>query len=495
MGSRCTRSLNVIFALIFLNSYTLFAESEVYVEGEIKLFSSCYTADNDEDIIDPHDAGDFYLNRGELHLGVNGYVSDNVSFSSMVHFLHEARPAFDEIEECESDSGFSSSLQREDIYVKEASFVLMDIFIDGTDLTIGRQRVRWGTSDEYNVVDNMNPVDYGNVFSFDPDYFVEHLSMDGINLEYCFPMDFALRLQAAYFLTFKPSTLPDGFYARLLGLQQQRLDDLTSGYGFAGGDVELVLNDVPEYSIDKGPTGIRLSGNAFNLDWGISWFHGFQTLPLVSKVDTTITLESTTLKSYLDYPKLDVVGLDLAGEIHSVGLWAEAAAYFPEDKKVVQATSLLSTADLVSFDMFECPYYKYTVGFDYTFGIGNGLYWNTQFNKGFYDEFAYTSEARDLLGMGGHGFMGELGDYYISFIEYSFFNEELTVTLNGILEIADYDDFSDNNAVVFKPDIEYKPFDNTSIEIGYVMITGDEATKYGSFKENDVAYCLLMTHF
>jgi hypothetical protein len=57
----------------------------------------------------------------------------------------------------------------------------------GLDLTVGRQRARWGTSDEYNVIDNLNPVDFGNLYTFDPDYFVAHLPMDGFNLEYRLP--------------------------------------------------------------------------------------------------------------------------------------------------------------------------------------------------------------------------------------------------------------------------------------------------------------------
>ena len=50
----------------------------------------------------------------------------------------------------------------------------MDLFVPGMDLIVGRQRTRWGTSDEYNVIDNLNPVDYANLYSFDPDYFVMH---------------------------------------------------------------------------------------------------------------------------------------------------------------------------------------------------------------------------------------------------------------------------------------------------------------------------------
>ena len=97
--------------------------------------------------------------------------------------------------------------------------------------------------------------------------------------------------------------------------------------------------------------------------------------------------------------------------------------------------------------------------------------------------------------MGNAGFMGKLEDYYITSIEYSFFNDELTTTLNFMLEVSDYEDFSDNTALVIKPEIEYKPFDNTSLEIGYVAISGGDQTKYGGFEDNDVVYLLMKTYF
>ena len=468
---------------------------DVRLEGTVKLFSSFYTTDSAEGAYQDHDAGDYSLNRGEFHVGLNGYVSDNVSFRSKVYFIYDARPEYDNLQELESQSGYSSIVHEQDTYIKEASFTLMDLLLDGFDLRVGRQRVRWGTSDEYNVVDNLNPVDYRNLFSFDPDYLVEHLSMDGFNLEYLFPFDFELKLQAAYFVTFKPSTLPLGFNGQSLAMQQSRADELTSSYGFTSADVEMVLRDVPDYRVTGGPAGIRLSGVGFNFDWGLSYYHGYQSLPMLYRVQTDIGLDSTSVTSYYDYPRLDVVGFDLAGEIHSVGVWAEFGAYFPEKKDVSVVTSLISSSSGESFALLEDVYYKYTIGFDYTFGIGGGIYWNTQFNHGYYDEFDYTPEAEDALGVGNAGFMGKLEDYYITSVEYSFFNDELTTTLNCMLEVSRYKNYSDNTALVIKPEIEYKPFDNTSLEIGYVAISGGKQTKYGGYKDNDVVYLLMKTHF
>ncbi|MGC9325269.1 MAG: DUF1302 family protein [Desulfomonilia bacterium] len=482
------------FAL-FVHVLPLHAAADVNIEGKVKLFSSFYGEDNDDDPFDPHEAGDYTINRGELHLGLNGYVSDNVSFTSLVYFIYEARGEYERLKDLESSTGFSSEVHRQDTYVKEASFTLIDVILEGLDLTAGRQRVRWGTSDEYNVVDNLNPVDFANLFSFDPDYFVDHLPMDGFNLEYHLPVDFDLKLQAVYFFSFKPSTLPRGFFDRSTAMLTERLEELTSSYGFSGGDVDLTLESIPDYSVSKGPVGVRLSGFVFNFDWGLSYYHGYQSLPFLTRLETDITLDSTTLKGFYEYPELDVVGLDFAGEIHSIGIWGEFGAYFPEEIEVEQVTRLLTTTDREFIELFDRPYYKYTAGFDYTFGIGDGIYWNTQYNHGFYDEFSYTSDAEHVLGLGDPGFMGTLEDYFITEVEYAFFNDTLITTLDCLLEVSDFNDFSDSTALVIKPQITYKPFDNASIEIGYVVITGRSSTKYGDFDKNDVLYTLLKAYF
>ncbi len=486
--------------LLLFSSTALYAEddvaSKVNLSGDIKFFSSAFTEDDTEDAFEPHEAGDYNLNRGELHLKLDGYISDNVSYKSLLYFTYGVRQTAEDLEELQTNEGGTAESDEMETTLKEASFTLMDFGTPGLDLTIGRQRVRWGTSDEYNVIDNLNPVDFGNLYTFDPDYFVAHLPMDGFNLEYRLPTETTLRFQAVYFLSFKPSTLPSSFEARSTALMQDRLEELTGDYGFPTGEAAVVLDDPPEYSVGDGPIGLRLSGNLFNMDWGLSYYHGYVSLPVVHRIDADISLVSgTTLTSYLDYPKLDVVGFDLAGEVRSVGIWAEVGCYWPEDYTVRQTTRFLTTSETTYIKLFDGPYYKYTVGFDYTFGIGTGLYWNTQFNHGYYDEFRYTSQAKDELGLGGAGFMGDLEDYLASRIEYSFFHDELKAVLDCLLEMPELSDISGNSALVVKPRLIYKPYDNTSLELAYVLITGDSATKYGSFEKNDVAYLLLAVHF
>jgi hypothetical protein len=468
------------------------AEKEVNLEGTIKLFSSVYGQDDEEDSFAPHKAGDYAFSRGELQIRVNGYASDNVSFRSQVDFIYLVRPEYDDLSDIESETGFSSGLQEVDVNLKEASFKIIDFILEGMDLTVGRQRARWGTSDEYNVIDNLNPVDYANLFSFDPDYYVAHLPMDGINLEYLLPTDFELKLQAVYFLSFKPSTLPSGFEAQSEYVQRVALDQLTDQFGLPPGVARTVLDDDIENRLDSGPWGLRIGSNIFNFDVGLSYYHGFISLPLPDKVETRLTDEVPSITTSYDYPRLGVAGFDIAGEIFTIGVWGEVGVYFPEDRSVALISDVSPDEEV---KLLDSPYTKYTAGFDYTFGVGTGLYWNSQYNHGFYDEFDYDSEAEETLGLGRADFMGKLEDYYITSFEYSFMNDEIVTTLDFMLEVADYDDFSDNYAWLFSPQIEYKPYDGISLLLGYAVIDGAEDTKYGASSKGDVAFMLLKAEF
>ena len=496
-----TRKASLCFAVLFFVLVALFpvpegrTEPSVHLGGTVKLYTSIYTQGGPGGGLLPHDAGDFALTRAALWLKLNGYASDNVSFRARVDFIYTHDHDLDRLSDLESVSGFSSEVQDLDIYFREASFKIMDLAVPGLDLIVGRQRVRWGTSDEYNVIDNLNPVDYANLYSFDPDYFVDHIPMDGFTLEYQVPVDFDLKIQGVYYLYFRPSPLPAGFEGFLTASQGIRLDELTAPIGLPPGTSHVEISDFPEYNVENGVFGLRLSGNFFNFDLGLSYFHGYQALPLPEEIITDLTGEVPTIEGFYGYPQLDVVGFDLAGELYSVGIWAEVGVYIPEkqDTVVLVRTPLGDLED--RFPLLDRPYTKCTVGFDYTFGVGEGLYWNTQFNHGFYDEFGYTTEADEVLGLNQARFLGKLEDYYLTFLEYSFLSDTLTVKLEFMLEVADYSDFSRHTTWVLSPEIEYIPFDGTSIRISYLTFNGSDATKLGAFSDSDLVYVLMKAFF
>ena len=278
-------------------------------------------------------------------------------------------------------------------------------------------------------------------------------------------------------------------------LPPEKRDELTSSIGLPPGTSEVVLEDVPDYELENGVFGIRLSGNVLNLDWGLSYFRGFQSLPLPETITTDLTVEVPSITGFYGYPRLDVFGFDLAGEIYSVGIWAEVGVYIPEDKDTVVLVRTPLGDMEERFPLLNRPYTKFTVGLDYTFGVGEGLYWNVQFNRGFYDEFSYTDEADEVLGVDQSGFLGKLDDYYLTFLEYSFLSDTVTLTMNFLLAVSEYSDFSSNNTWMLSPEVEYVPFDGMSIEVAYLTFNGAASTKMGAFSDSDLVYVLMKAFF
>ena len=60
--------------------------------------------------------------------------------------------------------------------------------------------------------------------------------------------------------------------------------------------------------------------------------------------------------------------------------------------------------------------------------------------------------------------------------------------LNGGLEIKDFDDFEENYAVIYTPEITYYPYDNIEMILGAYIIDGKESSTFGKMKDNDEIY-------
>jgi hypothetical protein len=71
--------------------------------------------------------------------------------------------------------------------IREAYVQLYGFLTKNLDLTIGRQRIVWGTADKLNPTDNLNPLDLEDILDFG-----RRRGSDAINLNYYFNSDFSL---------------------------------------------------------------------------------------------------------------------------------------------------------------------------------------------------------------------------------------------------------------------------------------------------------------
>ncbi len=341
---------------------------------------------------------------------------------------------------------------------KEAYLDLYGFLSDNFDLRIGRQRIAWGTADKLNPTDNLNPPDLEDIWDFG-----RHLGSDGIKGSY-YLGDFTFT--GAFIPIFTPAVLPRSDWAAALSSPMDIPDGLTLRN--LSDSIIMPTNKPKESSV----TGVKIAKNILGYDFSLSYVYGRDYLPLIQKIVFTSTSVpgEVDIHSELVFPRMHIPGIDMAGSIMDIGIWAEVAVFFPEEIELIIDLSDLGMGIQNSIVLADDPYVKYVFGADYTFK--NGIYVNGQYLHGFIHERGEDN----------------LEDYFIFGIEKKFFNEELKITINGGAEIKDLSDFENNYAYMFSPEIGYYPIDNTEIKIGIMLIDGTDNTTFGRVKENDEVY-------
>ncbi len=342
---------------------------------------------------------------------------------------------------------------------REAYLDLYGFLSPELDIRIGLQRIAWGTADKLNPTDNLNPDDLEDIWDFG-----RHLGSSAIKASY-YLGDYTLT--AVYIPFFTPATLPIKEWAAALSPPME----FPSGLTLRNSSDKVVTpeNNLKESSM----LGIKAAKNFWGYDLSLSYFYGRDDIPLVRSVKFTPvdTMGMVDVSMELIYPRIQVLGMDMAGAIGKVGIWGEGAIFFP--KKVEMTTDLtgLGMGTLKSTALDNKPYFRYVVGTDYTFK--NGWYINGQYLHGFIHE-------REE---------GMLGDYFVFALEKKLLNDKLKVIPISVgSEIKDFSDIKNNYALILNPEIAYFPFDNAEINFGFRILEGKEATTFGSMKENDEVY-------
>lgn len=394
-------------------------------------------------------------NDNQLRLELKAVPSDNIRLYSDLRIRAFGFPKAEttsDLQRREKDKVNPWGLEFNEAYADITGFL-----VDNLDVRIGRQRIAWGTADKFNPTDNLNPDDLEDLFDFG-----RHLGSNA--------------LKAAYYLenftftgviipTFTPATLPNddwlsAFQPTAAPLPGLFVSEITN-------NIELPSNKVSKTSMFALKAGIRI----FDYDISLSYFNGRDDFPLLTQtkifpVDTLGTVDITTNSIY---PRIQVIGADLAGQVSDIGVWAEAAIFFPNE---YFSTTYLSGNQLQNtLALDNKPYIKYTLGGDYTFK--NGIYVNAQFVHGLFNERGNEN----------------IGDYFIFAIRKDFLDDQLRVTFaGGAIEIRDFNDIKNSYGLALGPEIAYYPMDNAELVIGSIIIEGKESSLFGRVKKNDELY-------
>jgi len=342
----------------------------------------------------------------------------------------------------------------------EAYVDISDFLVQKLDVKIGRQRIAWGTADKFNPTDNLNPKDLEDIFDFG-----RHLGSNAIKVSYYLE---SYTLTGVYIPVFTPAVLPPSDWLQAFGGPTS----LPPGMQLRSARNTVVL---PENNFNESSMyAFKVATTVLDYNVSLSYSNGRDDLPLVTGVTIlpVDTLGMVDANSTMQYPKMQVIGADMAGQIFNIGVWAEAAVFLPRKYNLV--TSFVSppnTQQQPSIALDDKPYTKYVIGGDYTFA--NGLYVNAQYIHGLFHERGNEN----------------LEEYFVFALRQSFFNDVLKITFaGGTIEVTDLKDIWNNYAFALGPEIAYYPIDNAEILIGAYIIDGKPTTTLGRVKDNDEVY-------
>lgn len=346
--------------------------------------------------------------------------------------------------------------------VKEAYIQLYGFLTKNLDVSIGRQRIVWGTADKLNPTDNLNPLDLEDILDFG-----RRRGSEAINLNYYFSNAFSM--QAVYLPFFQSANMPLGVFAQALYPQIE----LPQGMVFKGSSDTLLM---PGMSLTKNATtALKFKGLVKGIDISASYVWGYDGLPYATRnTFTPVDLTGGThVHSRLGFARTHIIGADLAGSIGGIGLWAEASAFIPERDMMMtndlSAFYPLSPVPVTQDSLLvgkDKPYVKFVVGGDYNFS--DGTYVNLQYMHGFVHERGNEN----------------LNDYLFMQLEKKIFNEKLKITpLGGGFIVTDWDDLKNNYALVYMPEIAYNATENTEIRISTVIFEGKGDNFFANLKD------------
>lgn len=386
------------------------------------------------------------------------------------------------------------SIQPLELYIYEAYLHYKDFIIPGLDLSIGKQRIAWGTADVLNPTDVLNPLDFSNPLKFGEKY-----PTFALNLQYS-PLDLvSIQIVAE----------PYSGIARLNPIMLKEMEEAL--YNKIVGDIKGKANEfyddtigwsynnviLPEYNITNGAIGIKVNASVFGFDISANLVRRTTDIPIVKSIYTTtettvsniggalpIPYVITHLKDRayeLGYYKEWESGIDFSKDIGFMVLWGEVGAYLPDEfVTYTKNTSIVDNriTDTQSTNIIEEKlvtvtnrvYFKYTIGGDKKIG---SWYFNVQFAHGFFTErFEYGDS--------------KLQDYLTLRVEKTFLNEKLKVFFTGIGSVNTlydaitsdnvFDYVSNNYGLLGIIGVQYKPISSLELTGGIIIVDGKNST-------------------
>lgn len=402
-----------------------------------------------------------------------------------------------------TDLDSASLAERVDPYRIESSAGYIDIYrlLPGLDLRLGRQVVSWGAADKFNPTNNLNTLDLS-----DSTQFGRALGNQMIRLDYNPWKDLTFTL--VWVPVFRPARLPRTARVALGEVQRaapvqnesQRNQLLTLASIYGPNNVKIFTMQ-PETTIQNSQVGFRVSKGFGGIDFSLSYYYGRFGIPVPA---WSIFKPGGTVEIGVVWPRMQVLGFDLAGSIDKLGglgYWLEVGIFFPQEVRFGVYSDLFGTRDPITFTgsdrdgwstkiggteatrgivIPKTPFPKVTFGVDYSFN--KYVYGNFQYVYGFIDEFGAgkATYAKPGAVIGDQPRVeSRLGHYFVLGPDLKLVDERLLLRLFGAFKIPQWDDPSKKFTAVLYPQIAYAVAAGTEISLGAFIFLGDRSTKFG----------------
>ena len=410
-----------------------------------------------------------YGNLNVLGVNLGADVNEHVAATSRV----ELRTMAGSNVSSSSDLGDRAALESLVLRIDESYVDYYGFVLDDLDVRVGKQRVIWGTADGFNPTSYLAPYDLQNPLDF-----TKKLGVTALLATYYAP--WGIDLTGVVVPVFTPSLLPTDIFATSLPVD---LDVLSGGMEVALGGVTDTV-EMPALAVENVQAAARLGWTVFNVDMSASWFRGRSTLPVVAGIDaTSFDLTEDPIPVDIDarlvYPELQAAGLDMATSLGGIGVWGEAAVFFPERIRSPLTVLGNDVNPLTGEDIDpilvvdDTPYVKAVAGLDYTFQ--GGYYFNLQYLRGFFHE--QTAAA--------------LQDYALGVFRKKLFQDVVEIQLMGGGEIDDVEHIG----WLAGGELIYAPFDASKLTLGGIVARGDDGTAFDMFSDLDQVYLRFRSDF
>jgi hypothetical protein len=434
--------------------------------ARFRLFGSLYTGENAAfHAFRPHQAGGLGPSYADLALGGAWWLSPKVEagLRTEARWYPNGISAGDGVPANASTYDVFAP-RRTEFRLSEAWLRFAGVLGQGLDIKLGRQRIRWGASSGWGVLDDLNPIDFARLLTFDPASWNDRRPQWSAALEW--KRD-GSSVQLIWILERPEAPLPRGFVYLLQGSKQ-------------GPKIEL--QPASEREDWGGPSfGLRWRVEPGPVAFSLSYYRGSFALPVLDGWAFDFGPTSRFL-----YARQSVLGADGEMRLGPVRLWAEAGLVMPEARSG-HLEYLGWNGTTVGPLRYHFPLFKKTA-WKYAAGVDIRLPWleaSAGALRGLFDEFPFSTEAGDAFGTYGRQFSGPLSSYLTGRLTLGEASWPFRFRAEALWEIG-----GTPGAFVSLPRLEARLGKFLEIQAGarLVLAPVDAALKLGLFRDDDALF-------